>query len=206
MHILSTLFPRLEQRHAILAIALTSYALVVFDISFVITALPGMQAELGFSATGISWVQNLYTLIFGGLLLLGARATDMLGHCRMYLLGLIFFAGSSLAIGLATSPAWLLLARSLQGMGAAILAPSAPRPLPSMAQSGASAAAQALSWAAHLPAGGPGESAFSSMPPSGPCSSWRHRVRLQRPSAVPANSTSREPSVRRWACCPWCMA
>jgi len=83
-----------------------------------------MHHSLGFSATGLSWVQNAYTLAFGGLLLLGARAGDILGRRRMFMAGIALFIAASLAVGLAQSPAWLVAARAVQGTGAAILAPS----------------------------------------------------------------------------------
>ena len=112
-------------RHgAVLAIIMTSYLMIVIDISIVITGLPKIQAGLGFSPAGLSWVQNAYTLAFGGLLLLGARAGDILGRRRLFVVGLCIFTLASLAIGLAQSPAWLLTARAVQGMGSAILAPS----------------------------------------------------------------------------------
>jgi EmrB/QacA subfamily drug resistance transporter len=107
-----------------LAIILTSYLMIVLDVSIVINALPKIHHALGFSATGLSWVQNAYTLSFGGLLLLGARAGDILGRRRMFVIGIALFTGASLAAGLAQSAAWLLAARSLQGVGAAIAAPS----------------------------------------------------------------------------------
>jgi EmrB/QacA subfamily drug resistance transporter len=109
---------------AVLVIILLSYLMIVLDISIVITALPKIHYGLGFSATGLSWVQNAYTLAFGGLLLLGARAGDLLGRRRMFVVGLALFTAASLAVGLAQSPAWLIGARALQGVGAAILAPS----------------------------------------------------------------------------------
>ncbi|MEW9900761.1 MFS transporter [Chitinivorax sp. PXF-14] len=111
-------------RRAVLAIIMASYLMIVIDISIVITGLPRIQAGLGFTPAGLSWVQNAYTLAFGGLLLLGARAGDILGRRRMFMLGLAIFTVASLAIGLAPSPAWLLTARAVQGMGSAILAPS----------------------------------------------------------------------------------
>jgi EmrB/QacA subfamily drug resistance transporter len=114
----------LNPNPAVLAIILAGYLMIVLDISIVITALPKIQHSLGFSATGLSWVQNAYTLVFGGLLLLGARAGDMLGRRRMFLAGLAVFSAASLAIGMAPSAAWLLAARAMQGVGAAILAPS----------------------------------------------------------------------------------
>lgn len=108
----------------VLAIIMASYLMIVVDISIVITGLPKIQAGLGFSPAGLSWVQNAYTLAFGGLLLLGARAGDILGRRRMFVIGLGIFTLASLAIGLAQSAAWLLVARAVQGMGSAILAPS----------------------------------------------------------------------------------
>jgi EmrB/QacA subfamily drug resistance transporter len=111
-------------RTAVMAIVLVSYLMTLLDVSIVITALPKIQQSLQFSATELSWVQNAYTLAFGGLLLLGARAGDILGRRRMFLLGMGLFTLASLAIGLAQSPEWLLGARAVQGIGSAILAPS----------------------------------------------------------------------------------
>lgn len=108
----------------VLAIVLTSYLMIVLDISIVITGLPKIRDELGFSPVTLSWVQTAYTLCFGGFLLLAARAGDMLGRRRMFRLGLGIFTGASLAIAAAPT-AWVLLAaRAVQGVGAAILAPS----------------------------------------------------------------------------------
>jgi EmrB/QacA subfamily drug resistance transporter len=90
----------------------------------VIAALPKIHRALDFSPTGLSWVQSAYTLSFGGLLLLGARAGDILGRRRMLVLGIALFTAASLAGGLAPSAAWLLGARAVQGVGAAIAAPS----------------------------------------------------------------------------------
>ena len=108
----------------LLAIILASYLMIVLDVSIVITALPKIHHSLGFSATGLSWVQNAYTLAFGSLLLLGARAGDILGRRRMFIVGIALFTGASLAAGLAPSAAWLLTTRALQGAGAAIAAPA----------------------------------------------------------------------------------
>lgn len=116
--------PSPSNRGAILAIILVSYVMIVLDISIVITGLPKIQDELGFSGAGLSWVSSAYTLTFGGFLLLGARAGDLLGRRRMLVAGLVIFATASLVIGLAQSPAWLIIARAVQGVGAAILAPS----------------------------------------------------------------------------------
>lgn len=113
-----------SQRTAVLSIILISYLMIVLDISITITALPEIQRSLGFSATGLSWVQNAYTLAFGGLLLLGARVGDILGRRRMFIIGIALFTAASLMVGLAHSVSWLIGARILQGVGAAILAPS----------------------------------------------------------------------------------
>ncbi|QBK06437.1 MFS transporter [Hylemonella gracilis] len=110
--------------NTVLAIIVASYLMIVVDISIVITGLPRIQASLGFSAAQLSWVTNAYTLAFGGLLLLGARAGDILGRRRMFIVGLSLFTAASVAIGFAPSVSWLLIARAIQGVGAAVLAPS----------------------------------------------------------------------------------
>jgi len=111
-------------RSRLLVVILGSYLMIVLDVSIVINALPRIHHALGFSATGLSWVQNAYTLTFGGLLLLGARAGDILGRRRMFVVGISIFALASLAAGAAQSAAWLLAARGVQGVGAAVAAPS----------------------------------------------------------------------------------
>ena len=108
----------------ILAIILGCYLMVVLDASVVITALPSIHQDLEISPTALSWVQNAYTLTFGGLLLLGARAGDLLGRRQVFVAGILLFTFASALGGLAQSPAWLLGARALQGVGAAIAAPS----------------------------------------------------------------------------------
>jgi EmrB/QacA subfamily drug resistance transporter len=115
---------RIPHSTRLLAIILASYLMIVLDVSIVITALPKIHHALGFSSTGLSWVQNAYTLAFGGLLLLGARAGDILGRRRMFVVGIAVFTAASLAAGLALSATWLLAARAAQGVGAAIAAPS----------------------------------------------------------------------------------
>mgnify|MGYP003677703930 FL=1 len=113
-----------RQRTAVLFVVLASYFMIVLDISIVITGLPDIKESLGFSATGLSWVQNAYTLLFGGLLMLGARLGDLIGRRRVFLAGLTLFTLASLLIGLAQVPEWMLAGRALQGVGAALLAPS----------------------------------------------------------------------------------
>lgn len=113
-----------RHRGALLAITFAAYAMIVIDNSIVITGPPSIRTGLGFSASGLSWVQNAYALAFGGLMLLGARAGDLLGRRLVLMAGLAIFTIASLLIGLAASPAWLVGARAAQGVGAAILAPS----------------------------------------------------------------------------------
>jgi hypothetical protein len=109
-----------SHRTPVLLIVLVSYLMIVLDISVVITALPKIQHGLDLSPTGLSRVQNAYMLAFGGLLLLGARAGDILGRRRMFIIGLGIFTIASLVVGLAQSPSSLIGARALQGVGAAV--------------------------------------------------------------------------------------
>src|SRR5688500_3498006 len=108
-----------------LTIIAASQLMVVLDATIVNIALPQMQQALNFSTTSLSWVLNAYTLTFGGLLLLGGRAGDILGRRRMFVAGILVFTLASFLGGLATSSGWLLAARALQGVGAAIAAPTA---------------------------------------------------------------------------------
>jgi len=108
----------------VLAIILGCYLMVVLDASVVLTALPDIRADLGFSPASLSWVQNIYALAFGGLLLLGARAGDLLGRRQVFVIGITIFTAASMLGGLAQSETWLLAARAIQGVGAAIAAPS----------------------------------------------------------------------------------
>ncbi|WP_079571841.1 MFS transporter [Krasilnikoviella flava] len=109
---------------AILAIILVGYFMVILDNSIVITGLPHIQDELGMTSTALAWVQDAYLLAFGGLLLLGARAGDVLGRRRMFVAGLAVFTLASVAVGLAPTGGLLVAARAVQGVGAAVLAPS----------------------------------------------------------------------------------
>src|ERR1700691_5376890 len=114
------------RRHpsVVLAVILTAQMMVVLDATIVNVALPHIQRSLGFSGSGLSWVLNAYLLTFGGLLLLGARSGDLLGRRRTFLAGIALFSVSSLAGGFATTSWMLLAARALQGVGAALVAPS----------------------------------------------------------------------------------
>jgi EmrB/QacA subfamily drug resistance transporter len=99
--------------------------MVVLDATIVNIALHDIKGSLGFSSAGLSWVVNAYTLTFGGLLLLGARAGDILGRRRVFLGGIALFTLASLAGGFAANPAELLVARAVQGIGGALASPSA---------------------------------------------------------------------------------
>ena len=98
---------------------------IVIDASIVNVALPSIGAALHFSRDNLSWVVNAYTLTFGGFLLLGGRLADLLGRRKMFMIGLVVFSLASLAGGLAQSEAWLIVARAVQGLGAAIVSPAA---------------------------------------------------------------------------------
>jgi MFS family permease len=116
--------PQATHKGAILAIILISYVMIVLDISVVLTGLPKIHQQLGFSEASLAWVQSAYTLTFGGFMLLGARAGDILGRRRMFVYGLAVFIVASLAIGASQSAIWMLSWRAIQGVGAAVLAPS----------------------------------------------------------------------------------
>jgi EmrB/QacA subfamily drug resistance transporter len=115
---------RVSHENLVLAVILTSQLMVVLDATIVNVALPKMQSALDFSPAGLSWVLNAYTLTFGGLLLLGARAGDLLGRRKTFVAGVVIFVIASLAGGFATSSGFLLAARALQGVGGALAAPS----------------------------------------------------------------------------------
>lgn len=108
----------------ILAIILISYFMILLDNSVIFTALPSVESELDLGASQLAWVQDAYTLVFGGLLLLGARAGDLYGRRRVFVFGLIVFSFASLLIGFSPSGEWMIAARALQGIGAAIVAPA----------------------------------------------------------------------------------
>src|ERR1700722_1643936 len=115
------------RRHLGLALVViaTAQLSVVLDATIVNVALPDVQRALGFSGTGLEWVVNAYALTFGGLLLLGARAGAILARRRVFISGIVLFSVASLLGGFANSEAWLLAARALQGVGGAIVAPTA---------------------------------------------------------------------------------
>jgi EmrB/QacA subfamily drug resistance transporter len=109
---------------ALLLLAMTQFVIVI-DASIVNVALPSIGSALHFSRDDLTWVVNAYTLTFGGFLLLGGRMADLLGRRKMFMLGLIVFSLASFAGGVAQSEGWLIAARAVQGLGAAIVSPAA---------------------------------------------------------------------------------
>src|SRR4029453_12359421 len=99
--------------------------MVVLDATIVNVALPSIQSDLHLSEGNLQWIVNAYTLVFGGFLLVGGRAGDLLGRKRVFLIGLVIFTGASLLDGLASSEGMLIGARALQGLGAALISPAA---------------------------------------------------------------------------------
>ena len=114
-----------ERRWQALALLAATQFVVVLDAAIVNVALPSIGTALDFSQAHLQWVVNAYVLTFGGFLLLGGRAADLLGRRRMFMLGLVVFAFASLAGGLAQTDTQLIVARAVQGLGGAILAPAA---------------------------------------------------------------------------------
>ncbi|GLQ56984.1 MFS transporter [Devosia nitrariae] len=108
-----------------MALLCAAQFIVILDTSIIGVALPAIQSDLGFSASGLSWIFNAYVIAFGGLLLLGGRLSDLLGARRIFAAGFFILTAASLLAGLANSQESLLAGRALQGVGAALIAPSA---------------------------------------------------------------------------------
>ena len=119
--------PIATPRNGALALAVICIAqlMVVLDATVMNVALPSIRNDLGFSASGLTWVITSYSLAFGGLLLFGGRTGDLFGRRRMFMIGVALFAAASLVGGLAQTEAWLIAARVAQGVGGAIAAPTA---------------------------------------------------------------------------------
>ena len=117
--------PRHDRRGLALALLAAAQFIVVLDASIVNVAMPDIGRDLDVATEDLSWVVNAYTLVFGGFLLLGGRLADLFGRRRLFIAGLVLFAAASLAGGLATSLGQLIAARSVQGLGAALLSPAA---------------------------------------------------------------------------------
>ncbi|GAA2629242.1 MFS transporter [Actinomadura fulvescens] len=113
------------RRWKALALLGTAFFMVILDSTIVLTAIPSMQQELRLSVAGVQWVLIGYALTFGGLMLLGGRMADLLGRRRVFMVGVVLFALSSLACGLAWSGGALIVSRAIQGVSAALMAPTA---------------------------------------------------------------------------------
>ena len=107
-----------------LALLCAAQFIVILDTSIIGVALPAIQTDLGFTAEGLSWIFNAYVIAFGGLLLLGGRLSDLFGARRLFTAGWAILAAGSLAAGLAQSTGVEIAARAVQGVGAALIAPS----------------------------------------------------------------------------------
>jgi EmrB/QacA subfamily drug resistance transporter len=114
-----------RRRWLVLALLATAQFVVVLDAAIVNVALPSIGRDLQFAPDDLSWVVNAYTLFFGGFLLLGGRLADLLGRRLIFMAGLVLFATASLAGGLAASDIQLIIARAVQGLGAALVSPAA---------------------------------------------------------------------------------
>ena len=107
------------------ALLAVSFFMTIIDLTIVNVSLPTIGRDLHFSATSLQWVVTAYALTFGGFMLLGGRAADLLGRRRILMVGLAVFSAASMGAGLATSSGFLIAMRGLQGFGAAVVLPAA---------------------------------------------------------------------------------
>jgi EmrB/QacA subfamily drug resistance transporter len=128
--------------------------MVVLDATVVNVALPSIQGDLGISDANLQWIVNAYTLLFGGFLLLGGRAADLIGRRTLFISGVVVFSGASLLNGLATSEEMLIGARGLQGLGGALLSPAALAVITTTFAEGADRTKALSIWAAIASGGG----------------------------------------------------
>src|ERR1043165_2939591 len=110
-----------SNKWVVLVLGCLAQFMVVLDATIVNVALPSIQVDLHLSEANLQWIVNAYTLVFGGFLLLGGRAGDLIGRKRLFLAGLVIFTTASLLDGLSTSSGMLIGARALQGLGAALV-------------------------------------------------------------------------------------
>src|SRR6476659_8311258 len=109
----------------VLVLICVAQFMVILDATIVNVALPSIQTDLNLSEANLQWIVNAYALVFGGFLLLGGRAGDLLGRKRLFLVGLVIFTSASLLDGLSVSSGMLIASRALQGFGAALISPAA---------------------------------------------------------------------------------
>ncbi|HZS25510.1 MAG TPA: MFS transporter [Gaiellaceae bacterium] len=136
MHATAATVPKDRRRWYALAVIATAQFMVVLDVAIVNVALPTIKTDLHFSQESLQWVVTAYSILFGGALLLGGRMADLLGRRRLFVVGLALFSLSSLVDGLAWSEWSLVAARTLQGLGAALVSPAALSTLTTMFEEG----------------------------------------------------------------------
>src|SRR3982750_4635105 len=132
----------------VLVLVCIAQFMVILDATIVNVALPSIQKDLGLSEANLQWIVNAYTLVFGGFLLLGGRAGDLLGRKRLFLIGLVIFTAASLLNGLAQSEGMLIGFRAVQGLGAALISPAALSIISTTFEEGAERAKALGVWAA----------------------------------------------------------
>src|SRR4051812_26915036 len=125
-----------RRKWAALALLVAAQFMVVLDVAIVNVALPSIRTDLGFSQESLQWVITAYAIFFGGFLLLGGRLADILGRRRLFVIGLAIFTAASLLNGLAWNETSLIVFRSVQGLGAALLSPAALSILTTMFREG----------------------------------------------------------------------
>src|SRR5258705_9628081 len=144
-----------NRRWIALAVIVVAQFMVVLDVAIVNVALPSIKTDLNFSEQNLQWVITAYSILFGGVLLLGGRLADLLGRRRLFIAGLVLFTVSSLLDGLAWSEGSLIAFRSLQGLGAAMLSPAALSILTTMFAEGRERNIALGIWGAASGSGGP---------------------------------------------------
>jgi EmrB/QacA subfamily drug resistance transporter len=170
---------------ALLLLAMTQFVIVI-DASIVNVALPSIGEHLHFARADLSWVVNAYTLTFGGFLLLGGRMADLLGRRRMFMFGLVLFSLASFAGGIAQSEGWLISARAVQGLGAAIVSPAALSILTTTFADGAERNRALGIWGAVAGAGGAAGVLLGGILTSG--LSWRWVLFVNVPIGIAASA------------------
>ncbi len=140
--------PRTTNRWLVLVLVCFAQFMVILDATVVNVALPSIQKDLGLSEANLQWIVNAYALAFGGFLLLGGRAGDLLGRKRLFLFGLVVFTVASLLNALAVDSAMLIACRGLQGLGAAFISPAALAIISTTFEEGADRAKALGVWAA----------------------------------------------------------
>jgi EmrB/QacA subfamily drug resistance transporter len=138
----------------VLVLVCMAQFMVILDATIVNVALPSIQRDLEMSDSDLQWIVNAYALVFGGFLLLGGRAGDLVGRKRIFLVGVVIFTVASLLNGLATSSEMLIICRGLQGLGAALVAPAALSIITTTFAEGAQRAKAMSVWAAIAVGGG----------------------------------------------------